>query len=114
MKRIILLLLFISSGIVNAQNSYRDLPGRWRLGFNMGGIWESSDVKAVPGLGGGFTIEKILNKRSDVFLGFSLGFRYLGGRTYGLNSSPTFDLANNKALNGTFNPAVKYDSVPGL
>jgi len=114
MKKVILLLLLVSSTFVNAQNSYTDLPGRWRLGFNMGGIWESSDVKAVPGLGGGFNIEKILNKRSNAFLGFSLGFRYLGGRTFGLNSSPTYDLANNKALNGTFNPAVKYDTVPGF
>ncbi len=114
MKKVILLFLLVLSGLVNAQNSYTDLPGRWRLGFNMGAIWESSDVKPIPGLGGGFNIEKILNKRSDVFLGFSLGFRYLGGRTFGLNTSPTYDLANNKALNGTFNPAVNYDTVPGF
>ncbi|HWY38197.1 MAG TPA: hypothetical protein VNY73_06530, partial [Bacteroidia bacterium] len=75
MKKVILLLLMASlCGFVNAQSSYTDMPGRWRLGFNMGGIWESSDVKPIPGLGGGFTLEKILNKRSDAFLGFSLGF----------------------------------------
>jgi hypothetical protein len=113
MKKIILLLLLITSVFIKAQNNTTDLPGRWRLGFNMGGIWESSDVKPIPGLGGGFTLEKILNKRSDAFLGFSLGFRYLGGRTYGVNGSPTFDLANNKALNGTYNSAIRYDTTPG-
>jgi hypothetical protein len=114
MKKIILLFLLCASTLLNAQSSYRDLPGKWRLGFNMGGIWESSDVKPIPGLGGGFVLEKILNKRADAFLGFSLGFRYLGGRTYGINGTPTYDIANNEALNGTFNKAIRYDSVPGF
>lgn len=114
MKKTLLLLLLASCGLLKAQNTYTDLPGRWRLGFNMGAIWESSDVKPIPGLGGGFNLEKILNKRSNALLGFSLGFRYLGGRTYGLNTGPTYDLVNNNALNGTLNPAINYDTVPGF
>src|SRR3954469_20237229 len=86
MKKIVLLLLLSSFALLKAQNTYTDLPGKWRLGFNMGAIWESSDVKPMPGLGGGFNLEKILNKRSNALLGFSLGFRYRGGRTYGLNT----------------------------
>ena len=114
MKKVLLLLVLASFSFLKAQNTYTEKAGKWRLGFNMGAIWESSDVKPIPGLGGGFNIEKILNKRSNAFLGFSLGFRYLGGRTFGLNTGPTYDPANNKALNGTFNPAVKYDSLPGM
>lgn len=113
MKKTILLFLLVVTTVINAQSDYRDLPGRWRLGFNMGGIWESSDVKPSPGLGGGFTIEKILNKRSNALLGFSLGLRYLGGRTYGLAATPTYDIAKNEALNGTYNTVIRYDSVPG-
>jgi len=114
MKKIIctlFLLVFVCS--LKAQNTTVDVPGRWRLGGNMGAILESSDVKTLPGLGGGFTLEKILNKRATAPIGFSLGFRYLGGRTYGLNTSPTIDLKDNKALNGTYDSIVRYDSLPG-
>lgn len=113
MKKIVLLFLLAVTTVTIAQSDYRELPGRWRLGFNMGGIWESSDVKPSPGLGGGFTIEKILNKRSNALLGFSLGLRYLGGRTYGLAATPTYDILKNEALNGTYNPVIRYDSMPG-
>ncbi len=114
MKKIILLLLaFIFVSSLKAQNTYVETPGRWRLGFNMGAIWLGSDVKTAPGLGGGFNLEKILNKRGMAPIGFSLGFRYLGGRTYGLNTSPTYDLKDNKAMNGTYDSTLRYDSVPG-
>lgn len=106
-------LLLVSVCALRAQNTYTDSPGRWRLGLNMGAIWESSDVMPIPGLGGGFNIEKILNKRANAPIGFSLGFRYLGGRTYGMNTAPTWNLQDNKALNGSFDPNVRYDSVPG-
>lgn len=107
------IVLAISFCSAQAQNTYTDSPGRWRLGLNMGAIWESSDVMPIPGLGGGFNIEKILNKRASAPIGFSLGFRYLGGRTYGLNTAPTWNLQDNKALNGTYDKALRYDSVPG-
>ncbi|MGZ3861574.1 MAG: hypothetical protein ACXVPN_01185 [Bacteroidia bacterium] len=113
MKKIVLLFLLVVTTTIKAQSDYKDLPGRWRLGFNMGGIWESSDVKPSPGLGGGFTIEKILNKRANALLGFSLGLRYLGGRTYGLAATPTYDISKNEALNGTYNPVIRYDTMPG-
>ncbi|HXB39994.1 MAG TPA: hypothetical protein VNZ49_05585 [Bacteroidia bacterium] len=114
MKKILLaLLLLVFASSFKAQNDYTDLAGRWRLGLNMGAIWESSDVKAIPGLGGGFNLEKILNKRNDVFLGFSLGFRYLGGRTFGLNTAPQYNLQNNSALNGQFDTVTNYATKPG-
>lgn len=111
-KYILLLLLPVLCLSLKAQNTYTDMPGRWRLGFNMGAIWETSDVSPIPGLGGGFNIEKILNKHVSP-IGFSLGFRYLGGRTYGLNGNASFDIKDNTALNGTGDQGVRYDSLPG-
>ncbi len=109
MKKFLLsLLLLVLVGSAQAQNAYSNLPGRWRLGLNMGAIWTGSDVKAIPGLGGGFNLEKILNKRNDVFLGFSLGFRYLGGKTFGQNTGPQYNMQDNSALNGTIDSTVNY------
>lgn len=110
MKRFIpLCLVLLAAFTIKGQSTYTDLPGRWRLGGNMGAIWMNSDVTTVPGFGGGFTIEKILNKHVSP-IGFSLGFRYLGGKTYGLNTNPTPDssLKDNNALNGTFDSSMNY------
>jgi hypothetical protein len=113
MKKLVCFLVLALPLLCKAQASYTELPGRWRWGVNAGAMWQTSNVKAIPALGGGFTIEKILNKRADALLGFSLGFRYLSGQTLGMNTTPSYGLHNNNALNGTFNPATNYDSMPG-
>ena len=30
----------------------------WRLGLNMGAMWQVADVRSTPGFAGGFTLEK--------------------------------------------------------
>src|ERR1700738_3796187 len=113
MKKFILFFFLSSSCIVNAQSTYSDLPGRWRIGGNIGGMWQTCDVKSTAGLAGGFTFEKILNKRSDVFLGFSLGYRLLQGTCYGQDINPTYGVQSNTALNGTLYPNINYANYTG-
>src|ERR1700757_1924834 len=108
MKKIILTLFILGFGLLNAQNTYTDMPGKWRIGGNMGAIWETTQMKAVPGLGGGFTIEKILYRHANAPIGFSLGFRYLGGRTFGYSANPFYGIQNNKALNGSYDSTINY------
>jgi hypothetical protein len=116
--RTILNLLFIFGTLFQgfSQSTYlsSDKYPKWRLGLNGGGTWQTSDLKKnYAGLAGGFNIERILNRREDAPLGFSLGFRYLSGNSTGYDNTKNDALEFNQALNGTHNSIVRYDSTPG-
>jgi large repetitive protein len=81
------------------------------VGLNVGGFWQSSDINARFGVGGGLTFDYffIRNKTSI----FGLGFRgqYLQGNSRGLGVTKDFDIQDNPSLNGTSgNP--DYASLP--
>lgn len=110
-----LLILFFVFSLKNsnAQNLSTEIAPKWRLGINGGGTWQTSDVKSRAGLAGGFNLERILNKRDDAAIGFSLGFRYLSGWTYGEDDRKNTGLLNNSALNGHFDTTLNYSQNPG-
>ena len=100
--RIAFILLIVtgikSSGL--AQNIYNESYPKWRLGLNGGGTWQTNDVKKnYAGIAAGFNIERILNKKEDAPIGFSLGFRYLSGNSSGYDNNKNLGLKSNSALN---------------
>jgi hypothetical protein len=113
MKKIILAVLIIFSIHVFSQSTYTDYPGKWRIGVNAGAMWQSCDVTPHAGIAGGFTIEKILTKRADALIGFAIGFRYLSGNCTGLDTKPSYGVANNSALNGTYDSTINYAKKGG-
>ena len=114
MKKIILVVLTLFSVSSFGQTTYTDQAGKWRIGFNAGAMWQTCDVTAHANIAGGFTIEKILNKRADALIGFSLGFRYLSGHCTGLDTKGSYGVANNTALNGTFDSTINYAKHGGV
>ena len=84
----------------------------WRLGLNLGAMWQTSDVKRGSlGTGGGFTLEKAFCENETNFFSFAIKGRGLWGNTYGLDYSRNYNVLGDPALNGKYNPGVNYDSV---
>ncbi|NLJ06342.1 MAG: hypothetical protein GX437_01595 [Sphingobacteriales bacterium] len=86
---------------------------KFRLGFNIGNLYQCSDVERLPGFGYGLTLERILKPGSDDFFSFSLRARYLHGISKGLDYQSFSGIQNNVALNGTRNTLINYASSPG-
>ncbi len=81
----------------------------WRLGFNLGGMWQTSDLsKDDAGFAGGFTLEKGFFENKTHFFSLAIRGRALFGNTYGYDSKRNYDLISNAALNGTYNSNVNY------
>lgn len=114
MKKIIFTALILFSIKGFSQATYTDQAGKWRLGLNAGAMWQTSDVTPHAGIAGGFTIERILNKKADAFIGFALGLRYLSGNCTGLDTKPSYGVANNTVLNGTFDTTLNYAKHGGV
>jgi hypothetical protein len=114
MKKIIFTALLLFSIKIFSQATYADQAGKWRLGLNAGAMWQASDVTAHAGIAGGFTIERILNKKADAVIGFALGFRYLSGNCTGLDTKPSYGVAHNNALNGIFDSTINYAKHGGV
>ena len=113
-KAIFLLVSFLTASSSFSQSSYSDKFPKWRLGLNMGGTWQSNDLsKNKAGLAGGFNIERILNRKEEALVGFSLGFRFLGGNSYGLDNNRNIALKSNTVLNGTIDTTLNYFKSPG-
>ena len=113
MKKIILIIFAFFSIKMSGQSIYTDYPGKWRIGINVGAMWQNSDVTPHAGIAGGFNIERILNKKADAKIGFSLGFRYLSGNCTGLDIKPSSGVVNNNALNGTYDSTINYSKNGG-
>ena len=114
MKKIIFAALLLLSSKIFSQATYTDEAGKWRLGLNAGAMWQASDVTPHAGIAGGFTIERILTKKADAFIGFALGFRYLSGNCTGLDTKASYGVASNTALNGTFDSTINYTKNGGI
>ncbi len=114
MKKLILATFILFSVKIYSQTTYTDQAGKWRIGLNAGAMWETCDVTARANIAGGFTIEKILNKKADALIGFSLGLRYLSGHCSGLDTKGSYGVANNTALNGNFDSTLNYAKHGGI
>lgn len=109
---ILLIILFISG---QAQNiTLSSLNAKYRLGFNIGNLYQCSDVERLPGFGYGLTFEKILKPGSEDFFSFSLRARYLHGISKGLDYKQFTGILHNPALNGTRNSLINYVNSPGF
>jgi large repetitive protein len=77
----------------SAQRVDYDNSSRWFLGLNLGGTWNSTDVKNKTATGFGFTLGKSYNYGYGKALSFDLRARYLRGFWYGQDADTT-SLAN--------------------
>lgn len=114
MKKIFLSLLVLAFSFGYSQKDYSRYYNSWRLGFNIGGMWQTSDLnKNNAGLAGGFTLEKGFCENKTNFLSWAIRGRALFGNTYGYSSKKNYNLLSNPALNGTYDPNVNYPDTSG-
>ena len=71
--------------------NYKDDSG-WNIGFNVGGIWQQSDVTTKPGYGLGLTLGRAIYEKEGKLLSFDMRLRYLHGQNKGFNTSISTDL----------------------
>ena len=88
MKRLFtLLILFVAVFQLSAQTPAKTLGSRRPLwvGLDMGGTWQTSDMKPQGGIGWSFTLSRYskLDKTGPFYFGWR--FRFLDGRNYGYN-----------------------------
>lgn len=115
MKKIYFSLLLFVVVLSHAQKHTDRYYNSWRLGLNMGAMWQVADVRSTPGFAGGFTLEKGLCENKTNFFSLAIKGRGLWGNTYGLDYVRNYDIKNNPSLNGTYDPRVNYDTVmPGI
>jgi large repetitive protein len=85
MKRLLTLLVVLLSVLqVNAQRDLTERRPLW-IGVNMGGTWQTSDMKPVGGIGWGMTVSRYTRVSSPSPLYFGWRFRFLDGRNFGYN-----------------------------
>lgn len=113
-KHYLFFVIFLLSLRVWSQNQdYSRYYNSWRLGLNIGGTWQTCDMRSRAGLGGGITLEKGLFENSTNFFSLAIRGRYLAGNTYGIGTTRNYDIKGNDALNGKYDPTVNYvDSMP--
>jgi hypothetical protein len=113
MKKIYFLTtLLLVAFVLNAQENKEDrYYNSWRFGLNMGGMWQTADFHSTAGVAGGFTLEKGLLENKTNFFSLAIRGRGLFGNTYGLDFTRNYDVKSNPALNGSYNPSIRYDST---
>ena len=70
----------------NAQKIDYENSGKWFLGLNVGGTWQTSDIKNQTNVGYGIVLGKSFNYNYGKRLVFDLRARYLRGEWYGKNA----------------------------
>ncbi len=100
MKRLITLLILLLS--ISQLNAQRDLTERrpvW-FGVNMGGTWQTSDMKPQAGIGWGITVARYsrISNPSPLYWGWR--GRFLDGRNYGYNYHALTGIKVNPVLAG--------------
>lgn len=100
MKRLITLLILLLS--ISQLKAQRDLTERrpvW-FGVNMGGTWQTSDMKPQAGIGWGFTVARYsrISNPSPLYWGWRA--RFLDGRNFGYNYHPLYGIKANPVLSG--------------
>jgi len=118
------LLILLISGVFLTINQpakaqyidYKNDSG-WKLGLNVGGAWQQSDMKARAGIGFGATLGKALYQKEGRFFAFDLRFRYLRGWTYGYDLNRDTNFAATPVFNGSnsVNPELnRYENTTGF
>lgn len=80
----------------------------WRLGLNLGGAWQTADYRSCWGMAGGFTLERGFGENATNIFSFAIRGRYLAANTYGMDYNRNYNIKDNYAYNGTYNPSVNY------
>ena len=107
MKRLLtLLIIFLSVMHSSAQGGYSDKRPIW-FGVNMGGTWQTSDMKPVGGIGWGVTVARYSRMSKPGPLYFGWRFRFLDGRNFGYNYNRLPGIAANPVLSSG---ATNYSS----
>lgn len=98
MKRILtLLIIVLSVAQLSAQRNLTEHRPVW-FGVNMGGTWQTSDMKPVGGIGWGFTVARYSRISSPSPLYWGWRFRFLDGRNFGYNYHALQGITNNPVL----------------
>jgi large repetitive protein len=79
-------LLMLSNAMAQSRIDY-DSDSRWFWGLNMGGTWQTTDVKNKTDIGYGLTIGKSFNYNYGKIVSFDIRARYLRGKWYGQDFS---------------------------
>jgi hypothetical protein len=102
MKRILtLLIILFSVADMFAQRDLTEHRPVW-FGVNMGGTWQTSDMKPVAGIGWGFTVARYsrISNPSPIYWGWRL--RFLDGRNFGYNYHALQGIKNNLVLSSYY------------
>lgn len=89
MKNFYLAFLVFISFFANSQKVDYDHSSKWFLGVNVGGTWQSTDVKNQTSAGWGLILGKSFNYDYGKILSFDLRGRYLRGYWYGQDNDTT-------------------------
>ncbi|MBX7095176.1 MAG: hypothetical protein K1X56_10660, partial [Flavobacteriales bacterium] len=102
------LIYLLSLSPLEAQHINYENDSGWKLGFNMGGVWQQSDMHSRAGIGFGATLGKALYQKPGRFFAFDLRFRYLHGYNFGYTDTAitTFPATSIFSGNNTTNPAL--------
>jgi hypothetical protein len=114
MKQLLLLTLslLVTVGTVKAQKIDYDNSSKWFLGVNVGGAWQTTDVKNQMGSGWGLTLGRSYNYNYGKAFYFDIRARYLGGKWYGQDYFTT-DLTDYNPDNEAGFPLQPYKDAPG-
>jgi hypothetical protein len=87
MKKIYILFLALFCQLIVTDSKaqyikYEDDSG-WKMGFNLSGNWQQSDMKAKAGLGFGFTLGTAISQKPGKFFAWDWAYRYQAGWNYG-------------------------------
>ncbi|MBU3659385.1 MAG: hypothetical protein FGM14_05935 [Flavobacteriales bacterium] len=74
---------------LQAQKVDYDNTSKWFMGFNIGGTWNTTDVKNQTSTGWGLVIGKSFNYNYGSVISFDLRARYLRGMWYGQDNDTT-------------------------
>lgn len=114
MKKTYSLFFVLISLITFSQKDYSRYYNSFRLGLNLGGAWQTADYRSCWGMGWGITLEKGFHENSTNFLSFAVRARYLGANTYGMDYKRNYNVSNNDAYNGKYDPLVNYNDSTSL
>lgn len=111
MKRLLtFLFLLIAAAQLSAQTPVADRRPLW-VGLDMGGTWQTSDMKPLGGIGWSFTLSRYsrLSKPGPLYFGWR--FRFMDGRNYGLTYHPLTSAQLNAESYLTQAP-LNYNAAP--
>ena len=112
MKKIYFILFILFTTSLFAQHTSTGV-GRWRLGLNIGGTWQTANINSnLLDLGYGATLEYAIHENHSSFFGFSLRGRFLRGQTRGFNKLKEYGVIDNNNINGTVDSNYNYSNLP--